>query len=53
LSAGFRGKPFDSNLSKFVIAGFIPAIHDLLDAGVIMDGRDKPGHDGGGWFSAR
>ncbi|MEI9885339.1 MAG: hypothetical protein WDN08_02375 [Rhizomicrobium sp.] len=32
-----------------VIAGLVPAIQDHHDAGVFMDGRDRPGHDDG-WF---
>jgi hypothetical protein len=28
------------------MAGFMPATHTLRLAGVLMGGRDKPGHDG-------
>jgi hypothetical protein len=31
----------------FVIAGLVPAIHEHPCNTAIMDGRDKPGHDGG------
>ncbi len=30
------------------MAGLVPAIHNHNSAWVILDGRDKPGHDGGG-----
>jgi hypothetical protein len=28
-----------------VIPGLVPGIHVLIDAGEVVDGRDKPGHD--------
>jgi hypothetical protein len=34
-----------NGISTTVIAGLVPATHDLLAAWVIRGGRDKPGHD--------
>jgi hypothetical protein len=41
-----------SNKSQTVMAGLVPAIHDLAAAWVIMDGRHEGGHDGGWMFGS-
>jgi hypothetical protein len=42
----------ERGLSTFVMAGLVPAIHDLVYAKEDVDARHKAGHDGGGWGGA-
>src|SRR3954467_10177867 len=40
-------------LPSAVMPGLVPGIHVLAPGVKNVDGRDKPGHDGGGWVSGR